>query len=43
MAASPHGKRALAAIEDLKGIYGMDFDVHATREFDSRGSAVNDE
>ena len=25
MAASPHGKRALAAIADLKRIYGMDF------------------
>jgi hypothetical protein len=33
MAASPHGKRALAAIADLKRIYGMDFDVHATRSF----------
>ena len=33
MAASPHGKRALAAIADLKRIYGMDVDVHATRRF----------
>ena len=33
MAASPHGKRALAAIKDLKRIYGMDYDVHATRAF----------
>jgi hypothetical protein len=33
MAASPHGKRALAAIADLRRIYGMDFDVHATRHF----------
>src|SRR3954453_17149730 len=33
MAASPHGKKALAAIADLKRIYGMDFDVHATRSF----------
>ncbi len=32
--ASPHGKKALAAIGDLKRIYGMDHDVHATREFD---------
>ena len=31
--ASPHGKRALAAIADLKRVYGMDLDVHATREF----------
>ena len=33
MSASPHGKRALAAIADLKRIYGMDFDVHAARQF----------
>lgn len=31
--ASPHGKKALAAIADLKRVYGMDYDVHATREF----------
>ena len=31
--ASPHGKRALAAIADLKKIYGMDFDMHAFRRF----------
>lgn len=33
-AASPHGPKALAAIEDLKRIYGMDFDTHATRQFE---------
>ena len=33
MAASPHGKRALAAIADLKRVYGMDYDVHATYQF----------
>ena len=33
MSASPHGKKALAAIADLKRIYSMDFDVHATRAF----------
>ena len=33
MAASPHGKRALAAIADLKRVYGMDFDMHAFRRF----------
>jgi hypothetical protein len=32
--ASPHGKKALAAIDDFKRIYGMDFDVHATRRFE---------
>jgi hypothetical protein len=31
--ASPHGKRALAAIGDLKRIYGMTFDMHAFRTF----------
>lgn len=35
MAASPHGKRALAAIGDLKRVYGMDFDTHATRKFEA--------
>jgi hypothetical protein len=34
MAASPHGKRALAAIADLKRIYGMDYDMHAARRFE---------
>jgi hypothetical protein len=39
-AASPHGKRALAAIADLKRIYGMDYDMHAFRAFkDSRAHA----
>jgi hypothetical protein len=33
MAASPHSKRALAAISDLKRIYGMEYDTHATRQF----------
>lgn len=28
---SPHGKRALAAITDLRRIYGMDYDVHHLR------------
>jgi hypothetical protein len=32
-AASPHGTAALAAITDLKRIYGMHYDVHATRSF----------
>ena len=31
MSASPHSRRALAAIEDLKRVYGMDFDSHALR------------
>ena len=33
MAASPHGKRALAAITDLKRIYGVDYDTHAAHQF----------
>lgn len=33
--ASPHGKKALAAIADLKRIYGMDYSTHATRAFPS--------
>lgn len=30
--ASPHGKKALAAIADLKRIYGMNYDMHALRD-----------
>jgi hypothetical protein len=33
MSASPHGKRALAAIADLKRVYGFDYDTHAPRSF----------
>lgn len=40
MAASPHGKRALAAITDLQRIYGMDYDTHAGHRFsDDAGEA----
>jgi len=31
--ASPHSKRALAAIADLKKVYGMNYDMHAHRRF----------
>jgi hypothetical protein len=34
MAASPHSRRALAAISDLKRVYGMDFDSHSGRRFE---------
>jgi len=34
LAASPHGPRALAAIADLKRVYGLDYDPHGFREFD---------
>lgn len=43
MAASPHSKRSLAAVADLKRIYGMDYDVHATRQFQSDGSGLDAE
>ncbi|MGD9798794.1 MAG: hypothetical protein AB7H43_09750 [Acidimicrobiia bacterium] len=33
MAASPHSRSALAAIGDLKRVYGMEWDVHADRRF----------
>lgn len=32
MAASPHGKKALAAIADFKRIYGMDYDGHSAHQ-----------
>lgn len=41
MAASPHGKRALAAIADLKRIYDMDFDMHAFRRFQADTAAAD--
>ncbi|GLZ81207.1 hypothetical protein Afil01_60140 [Actinorhabdospora filicis] len=31
--ASPHGKRALAAIADLRRVYGLDADVHQSRRY----------
>lgn len=33
MAASPHGRRQLVVIADLKRIYGLELDTHATRGF----------
>jgi hypothetical protein len=38
--ASPHGKRALAALNDLKRVYGMNYDEHAMRQFKERRVAV---
>src|SRR5215212_3594382 len=38
--ASPHGKRALAALADLKRIYGMDYDMHAARRFQENAAAA---
>ena len=40
--ASPHGKRALAAIADLKKVYGMNLDVHASRYFESEVGRTED-
>lgn len=37
MAASPHSRQALAAIADLKRIYGMDFDAHTAKRFEDPG------
>jgi hypothetical protein len=31
--ASPHSKRQLAALSELKRVYNLDDDVHATRQF----------
>jgi hypothetical protein len=43
MAFSPHGKRALAAIADLKRVYGMDYDAHTAKAFreDAANSATS--
>ena len=40
MAASPHGKRALTVIADLKRIYEMDFDAHAAKGFEDPDGAA---
>ncbi len=32
MAASPHSRRALEVIADLKRIYGIEYHTHATRD-----------
>ena len=36
--ASPFGKKALAAAADLRRVYGMDYDTHATRAFPPEGT-----
>jgi hypothetical protein len=42
--ASPHSKAALKAITDLARIYGMNYEVHATRQFekDTASSAADE-
>jgi hypothetical protein len=39
LAASPYGKRALAAITDLKRVYGMNYDLHSFDRLDEPESA----
>ena len=36
---SPHSKAALKAIEDLKKVYGLDYDTHHTRNFPKQSAA----
>jgi hypothetical protein len=31
--ASPHSRAALKAIDDLKRVYGLDYETHAARDF----------
>jgi hypothetical protein len=31
--ASPHGRAQLKAIEDLKRVYGLDYEAHGARDF----------
>jgi hypothetical protein len=40
MTASPHSKQALAAVTDLKRIYGMDYEVHRYRQFQDAADEV---
>src|SRR5215475_12741976 len=37
--ASPHSRAALKAIDDLKKVYGLDYETHATREFPRQASS----
>ena len=39
MSASPHGKKALAAIADLKRVYGMEYDAHSSRFWEDGAAA----
>jgi hypothetical protein len=43
MSVSPHSKEALAAITGLKRVYGLDYDMHAFRQFGvDPGDAANE-
>ncbi|MEX0782174.1 MAG: hypothetical protein WD557_05950 [Dehalococcoidia bacterium] len=37
--ASPHSKKGLAAVADLRRIYGMEYETHATRGFEENGAS----
>jgi hypothetical protein len=37
--ASPYSKKSLSVIADLKKIYGLNYDVHASRRFDESASS----
>jgi hypothetical protein len=39
MCASPHSVRSLQAIVDLKKVYGMDYDTHASYGFEEKSAA----
>lgn len=39
---SPHGPKALAAIEDLKRVYGMSYDMHGYRQFREEEAALSE-
>lgn len=41
--ASPHSRRDLQAIADLARVYGMEYEVHATRTFAPEPTAEEDE
>jgi hypothetical protein len=36
--ASPHSKAQLKAIEDLKKVYGLDYETHSARDFPKQSS-----
>ena len=43
LSASPHGKKALAAIADLKRVYEMDFNAHTAKRFQDLSDASSSE
>ena len=43
MSASPHSKKSLLAIADFKRIYGMDYDHHASYQFEDNAQKTKAE